>query len=112
MRDDESFAWDAHINTINSILLWSVDVLKPSARLAVWLNTEGGEGWEYENGADDDDDDDDDQHDADHDDVGEVGQGKNLSPRVDVDDIVVYLQDHLLTAEGDFEDKNTRGPSR
>jgi hypothetical protein len=44
----------------------------------VWINAEGVRGWEHENDTDDDDDDDDDdydQHDADHDNVGALGQG-------------------------------------
>jgi hypothetical protein len=48
----------------------------PMEPIAVWFSAEGVWGWEDENDTDDDDDDDDyDQHDADHDYVGELGQG-------------------------------------
>ena len=85
VQRERAFDWNDYVETINSYLVPAVIALEPDDRRALWLETRVGWDWQYDH------------------------RDKRGTPPVDVDDIVVYLKDHLLTAAENFEDKNTRG---
>jgi hypothetical protein len=84
VQRERSFHWNDYVETINSFLVPAVIALTPDERRALWFETRAGWDWQYDH------------------------RGRRWTPPVDVDDIVVYLKDHLLVAAREFQDKNTR----
>lgn len=85
VQDEESFFWDAYVETMSDLLAGFVELLESDARLALWAVTD--EGWRYVN-----------DHHADGDGVADV-------PAVD-DEIVSMLKDKLLSEAASYS--NTR----
>jgi len=84
VQGEQSFFWDAYVETIDSILVPAVEAIEPVARHALWLETDGGWDWHYDH----------------KDEVGTL--------IYNADDIVIYLRNQLLTAAGNFENSAIR----
>jgi hypothetical protein len=84
VQRERSAAWDHCVATINSCLVPAVIALRPDERLGLWFETKAGWDWQYDH------------------------RDRRGTPPVDVDDVVVYLKDRVLSAAAEFEDKNTR----
>ena len=81
VQGEESVFWDAYVETIESLLSGSVELLDRDECLALWANTD--EGWEYVF-----------DHHADEDGVADVP--------VSGDEIVNKLKDELLSAAANY----------
>lgn len=82
VQDEQSFFWDTYVETMKSLLTGYVDLLDQNARLALWSSTD--EGWSYLY-----------DHRDDEDGVDDVP--------VSAEEIVLKLNDQLLSAAADFE---------
>ena len=85
MQGEKSLLWDGYLDTINSLLSPSVDALNPDEKHSLWLATDGGWEWQF----------DEDQREAD-------------PLAFNTEEMVDSLKDQLLANAGEFRSTNIR----